>query len=831
MSLPRVLAAVVAIMAPLAAAGAAAEFVIAEDGQARAVIVRPDRYDSQHQVAAVEELADYLGRITGATFEVYAEPEAPDGPQIHVGSTREAGYWRWRLERDEVDIDGFAMVVEPERIFLVGRMPHGTEFAVYRFLYRFCGVRWYMPTDLGTHVPESPTLTVPCVQVIEEPAILSRLWSGVSMFDGGRWEAHNLCRGRFSFHHALLSHMSADGLYDEHPEWFPVRPGDSDDQRYRPSSSADHSWQPCMTEEPLMDWLAERFIAIFDANPDATSVSIGVNDSDWSGYCHCSDCRELMHTDVLSQHGDPDYSDLFFHFANGIAERVAARHPDKYIGCLAYHANENPPSFPVHPMIIPYLTNDRGEWYDPNFRRRDLDWIRAWRAVCPSVGVYSYDYGSQYIIPRLYPHVHEDFIKFLHRQGVKGWYSEIYSRWCHDGPKAWIASQLLWDPEQDVDALLDDFCRGMFGAAAGPMRRYFDLCERVWMTQPGEGEWFRYWYKIEQLALYPDEVCREAEGYLAQAADAADTDLARERVDIFAKGFRLTRLYSDAWHAGRDVQMPTAPDADLERMITPAIEAVAGDRERVALEAWMGEAGPIFRPAASFSSRAYGGPAAPLAVLMTAIERHQAEGDEPGIEQLAARLEEQAPESAPAAAARYILQALEGAAPENMVTNPDFETTEGEAGSEAGAGWQAEGAPPGWSTWQGSNSSGECLWLAEGDNHFVALKGVVNGVFLQNIPVTPGGRYLLACDFRGSIATGVKAQIHMAWRDDQGHWTAEDQRRGVSFPTGQFDEWLRTGMIIVAPGSAAQGVLMLSSTDQVGDGQIEYDNVLVVELP
>ncbi len=814
---------------PAAADGG--EFVIAEDGQARGVIVHPDRYRSQHEATAVEELADYLGRITGATFEVVAESDAPDGPQIHVGSTRAAGYRQWRLERDGIDIDGFAMVIEPERIVLIGRMHHATEFAVYRFLYRFCGVRWYMPTDLGTHVPHSPTLTIPCGETVEEPAILSRLWSGVSMYDGGRWEAHNLCRGRFSFHHALLRHMNVDGLYDRHPEWFPVRPGDSDDRRYRPSGPADHSWQPCMTEEPLMDWLAERFIAYFDANPNATSVSIGVNDSDWSGYCHCSECRRWMKTDVLSQHGDPDYSDLFFHFANGIAERVAAKYPDRYLGCLAYHANENPPSFPVHPMIIPYLTNDRGEWYDRDFRRRDLDWIRAWRAVCPSVGVYSYDYGSQYIIPRLYPHVHEEFIKFLDAQGVKGWYSEIYSRWCQDGPKAWIASQLLWDPDQDADALLDDFCRGMFGAAAGPMRRYFDLCERVWMTQPGEGQWFRYYYKIEQLALYPDEVCREAEGYLAQAAEAADSDLARERVDIFAKGFRLTRLYSDAWHAARAVRMPAAPDADLEDMIAPAIAAVAGDREREALEAWMAEAGPIFRPAASFSSRAYGGPTTSLAVLMTTLARYQGANDREAIEQMLARLEAEAPESAPTAAARYALQALKGTPPDNLASNPDFETLQGAAGSEAGVGWQAEGAPPGWSTWQGSNSSGECLWLREGDNRFVALKGVVNGVFLQNIPVTPGRRYLLACDFRGSIGEGVRAQIQMAWRDEQGHWTAEDQRRSVSFPNGEFAYWLRTAMVTTAPRSAATGVLMLSSTDQVGDGQIAYDNVLVVELP
>ncbi len=108
---------------------------------------------------------------------------------------------------------------------------------------------------------------------------------------------------------------------------------------------------------------------------------------------------------------------------------------------------------------------------------------------------------------------------------------------------------------------------------------------------------------------------------------------------------------------------------------------------------------------------------------------------------------------------------------------------------------------------------------------------MANGVFLQNIPVTPGRRYLLACSFRGSIGEGVRAQIHMAWRDAEGHWTAEDQRNGVSFPNGEFACWLRAGMIITAPESAASGVLMLTSADQVGDARIDYDDVLAVELP
>jgi hypothetical protein len=583
-----------------------------------------------------------------------------------------------------------------------------------------------------------------------------------------------------------------------------------------------------MTNEGLIVYLADAFIEYFDKNPRATSVSIGVNDSDWSGYCHCTECRTLM-SEELSQHGDPDYSDLFFSFANGIAERAAQKHPDKYIGCLAYHACENPPSFAVHPMIIPYLTNDRGEWYDADFKQRDIEWILAWREVCPSVGVYSYDYGSQYIIPRIYPHIHEEFIKFLAENGIKGWYAEIYSRWYHDGPKAWLASQLMWNPDQDVDALLDDFCRGMFGAAADPMREYFDFCERTWMNQPGEGKWFRYYRRPEQLALYPEKVCREGERYLARAAEMADTDLARERVDIFAKGLRLTRLYSNAWHGPRDLPAVLESGGDLSPYIDASIKAVAGDREREELLNWMQDAGPIYRPAAGFP---FSGPGSALAALMTQIKRHQDTGDARALEELSQGLADGAPGSAPDAAARYALALLAGtSSTSNLVTNGDFQATEGATGAQDGVGWDAEGAPPGWSIWQGSSSNGKCLWLTDDDNRFVRLQAVTNGVFLQNVKVTPGKRYTVACDFRGSIGEGVGGSLTMAWRDAEGNWTAEEARATVGIPNGEFGAWVRTGMTVIAPPTADRGVLMLASTRQIDDNSIDYDNVVMLEVP
>ena len=67
----------------------AEDFVFAEDGRAKAVIVcaKPDAANIRY---AANELADYLGRLTGARFAVVDEPVEGFG-SIRIGDEYEAG--------------------------------------------------------------------------------------------------------------------------------------------------------------------------------------------------------------------------------------------------------------------------------------------------------------------------------------------------------------------------------------------------------------------------------------------------------------------------------------------------------------------------------------------------------------------------------------------------------------------------------------------------------------------------------------------------------------------------------------------------------------------
>ena len=134
--------------------------------------------------------------------QVVAGP-ANGEPVIHVG--RDELVEKAGLHLDDLDEDGFVIHTLGDRhLILAGRYPHGSEFAVYRFLHKYGGVRWYFPTELGEVVPRQTSFVVGPLADREEPAYRSRQWSAAAGFDGGEWERHNLCRGRYDFHHNLL---------------------------------------------------------------------------------------------------------------------------------------------------------------------------------------------------------------------------------------------------------------------------------------------------------------------------------------------------------------------------------------------------------------------------------------------------------------------------------------------------------------------------------------------------------------------------------------------------------------------------------------------------
>ena len=437
----------------------AADFTVL-DGDTQAVIVR-ERLARGEALTACQELAAYLGKSTGRTFAVVDEDdyEPAQGPPIYVGMCGPVkaalGMARYGMDRD-----AFAVIVTGDAAMLAGPSPWATYWAVCQFLEDHVGVRWLIPGPLGEDVPAHDAITVPEVRQVHTPAILSRLWSGAQY--GGAWSLRQRIHGRYAFHHNLLRVFPPE-LFDEHPEYFPVHGG----ERYRPGPD-DHSWQPCMTDPGGIAHAADVARAAFDANRDLESFSFGINDG--HGYCECEDCQAVDRP-IPEWHGfSGEKSVLYYTWLNQIAENLEADHPDKMLGCLAYSAVIlPPPGMRLHRNIIPYLTSNRSDYWDPAFRSQDETMLERWAAATSQMGIYEYGYGMGFAIPRIYNHLFQDAIRHAVANNVRGFYAEVYPNWGLDGHKLYVMARLLWDPEADVDAITDDWNERMFRTAAAPM--------------------------------------------------------------------------------------------------------------------------------------------------------------------------------------------------------------------------------------------------------------------------------------------------------------------------------------------------------------------------
>jgi hypothetical protein len=96
-------------------------------------------------------------------------------------------------------------------------------------------------------------------------------------------------------------------------------------------------------------------------------------------------------------------------------------------------------------------------------------------------------------------------------------YAEAYPNW-GEGPKLYVSLKLQWDPRQDVDALLHEWCdRAVGPEAAGDLAAYYALWEDFWTRRILKSAWFT---KQAQYLRFNDP------GYLA---DVTDEDVARAR--------------------------------------------------------------------------------------------------------------------------------------------------------------------------------------------------------------------------------------------------------------------------------------------------------------
>ncbi len=540
---------------------------LVENGRANAVIV-VQKVIEERQVAVDEfsfpgnknvppmqwaqMLQSYIERITGAKLPIVENRAKAEGPAIHVGLTDfVAGL---NLPFDKHDRDAIFLKRAGDQVVLVGVDDWGSEMAVYDFLERVCGVRWLQPGELWEIVPETPTLTVDKLEVVEEPSFKSRMFSGVLASgmprevwkEGWAWMKRNRIRARYKFHHSLGFIITPSKYAKEHPEYFPYFGG----ERHVPKN--DHAGrrgiQPCLTNPDVAELCAQAARDFFDTYPKAHVFSMGVNDM--GGFCECEPCKKANKGAGYDDAGKKNYSFVYFSFLNKVCREVAKTHPDRKLGCMAYASGTSvPPPFKLEPNLVVYVQpNDYSRYhFDKKLQAWSRKQFREWSERVETLAVYLWSHGRGMYIPKMPLKSIEAYLRMAYAHGARGFYSEEYPNWGLDAPELYIKVRLLWDIESSADEWLDEFCAKAFGKAATPMTAFYRLNENIWNTHdaPAFSSVCEYPSKPrDQFAIYTPAKVDEGNQFLNEALRLVVDEKARKRVLQVRKCFRLTEYYA-----------------------------------------------------------------------------------------------------------------------------------------------------------------------------------------------------------------------------------------------------------------------------------------------
>lgn len=496
---------------------------IVADGQPRAKIYVADPDPSKNLKILLEEMVEVIKLSTGAKLEMVDAMPPANQPAIVIGdcaASRKAG-----INAAEIPIEGFVVKTQPNRVYLVGttqEVPEvknmsspysndGTAWAVADFLERFAGVRWYWPTEAGGRsIVEAKTLVVRPAHYVDQPAFRKREFFPYR-YTRPWWSYWRERSGPGPTARAIPEEVE---YLDLVPLFATLRVGNSwpymikvhqpqnfrgDPKRWeqhkamfqKNKDGSPNYRMLCYSSQETLDYLlagCERFWneGKIGGSPWVTTTCVTVSPGDYRVDCYCEPCRKLHNPGSVYSAA----SKVMGVFVKKLAEEVERRWPDKKVLYLPYWNYTVCPEeidFPDN-LEIQMCTMAFGLMRQPGPRKLMENSMRAWsKKVGGRIQTWEYSHRVADWTNALlqYPHLVQDYYRanrdvlvgsFLNGGGI--------SEWSQTAPTLYCWMKVLWNPDVDIDAILDAYCKRMFGKAARTTRELMQLmCDRWQKTR------------------------------------------------------------------------------------------------------------------------------------------------------------------------------------------------------------------------------------------------------------------------------------------------------------------------------------------------------------
>ncbi|HJN17366.1 MAG TPA: DUF4838 domain-containing protein [Armatimonadota bacterium] len=439
----------------------------------------------------------------------------------------------------------------------------GTLNAVYDFLERHCGVRWYMPTPIGAAYEPRATLRVDVKPIRRTPTMIHRWMTPTTLYlptkadpaptaEADLWKLRMRIGGQaFWVCHSFGGYY--ERFYEDHPDWFA--------QGYEGKPG-----QVCFTNDEVVAQVAEDARDFFDgkrSQPGAADLGdvFGIVPEDNSRYCQCDNCLALLDETEMDnpQFSNGRWSRLVWSFVNRVAREVKTTHPDKWIGALAYWDYAYyPEGLDLEPNVVVQMCLHTRNWFCPSMEVNDTkvftEWVDAESDRRPMYLWLYYNfpalqskYGGWNGFPSYFAHTAAEQMEMYREAGMRGVFFEHSSEFGEthliDVPDLYISLRMAEDGQLDGNALIDEFFDKFYGAASVPMREAYGLIEDAYITPERYPEEIRtspgHQHQTEELAwgsLGTEALLTRLTELVDEAEGLAETQVEKDRVDLFRRG-------------------------------------------------------------------------------------------------------------------------------------------------------------------------------------------------------------------------------------------------------------------------------------------------------
>lgn len=421
---------------------------IVKNGESDYQIAIPAGNDTSLTFAA-RELQQYLETMTGKVLRIKVSESTPVGRLIALG---------WPVQNEDMNSNTVSVFASDETLHITGGSSQSTLNAVYTFLEKYAGVRFFSPSV--ERIPKTTTFEVPAdINYTYSPPIVTRTVHSRLFYEHPEFaRKQKVTSDAFPGYvpearvHTFHRFVPEGKYYKQHPEYYALRNG-----KRLPT-------QLCLSNPDVYKIVEKAVATLLQQYPDAEVISVSQDDN--TQYCQCPQCSAVDEAE-----GSPAGSVIKF------VNQIARAFPDKQISTLAYQYTRKAPAHIIpEKNVLITLCSIECDRSGP-IAEKCTDFahdLEEWGKITGNIRIW--DYTTQFtnfLAP--FPNLHtlQPNIQ-LFRDNHAQWVFEQHS----NNPselfelRSYLTAKLLWEPDANKDSIVDDFLTGFYHEAAPFIKDY-----------------------------------------------------------------------------------------------------------------------------------------------------------------------------------------------------------------------------------------------------------------------------------------------------------------------------------------------------------------------